>query len=47
MGGVGDVLAWVAWVACFRGWCASVCSVGGVGDVLTWVGCYYYCHCYY
>ena len=33
---VGDVLAWVAWVACLRGWRASV---GGVGGVLAWVTC--------
>ena len=48
------VLAWVAWVAwwvaCSRGWRASVggvgsvlawwrASVGGVGGVLAWVAC--------
>ena len=33
MGNVGGVLAWVVWVACFRGWRASV---GGVSGVLTW-----------
>ena len=27
VGGVGSVLAWVAWMACLRVWCASV---GGV-----------------
>ena len=31
---MGDVLAWVTWVACLLGWRASVGSVGGVGDVL-------------
>ena len=45
--GVLFVLVWVAWVACLRGWRASVggvlawwgASVGGVGDVLAWVAC--------
>ena len=23
------MLAWVTWVACLRGWCASVSGVGG------------------
>ena len=32
--GVGDVLAWVAWVVCLSGWRASA---GGVGGVLAWV----------
>ena len=41
---MGDVLAWVA---CFRGWRASVGSVGGVDGVLAWVACYYYFYCYY
>ena len=30
------VLAWLEWVACFRGWRASV---GGVAYVLAWVAC--------
>ena len=30
------VLFVLAWVACLRGWCASV---GGVGGVLVWVAC--------
>ena len=30
------VLAWVAWVACLRGWRASM---GDVGGVLAWVAC--------
>ena len=30
------VLAWVAWVARLRGWCASV---GALGGVLAWVAC--------
>ena len=30
MGGVGDVLVWVAWGECLRGWRATV---GGVGSV--------------
>ena len=47
MGGVCVVLGWVAWVACMRGWRASVCGMGGVVGVLTWVACYYYCYCYY
>ena len=34
--GVLFVLAWVARVACLRGWRASV---GGVGKVLVWVVC--------
>ena len=34
--GVLFVLAWVARVACLRGWRASV---GGVGRVLAWVVC--------
>ena len=34
--GVLFVLAWVARVACLRGWRASV---GGVGGVLAWVVC--------
>ena len=34
--GVLFVLAWVACVACLRGWCASVC---GVGSALAWVTC--------
>ena len=33
---MGGVLVWVVWVACFRGWRASV---GGVGGVLAWVTC--------
>ena len=34
--GVLFVLAWMARVACLRGWRASV---GGVGRVLAWVVC--------
>ena len=34
VGGVGDVLAWVTWVVCLRGWRASM---GGVGGMLAWV----------
>ena len=34
--GVLFVLAWVARVACLRGWRASM---GGVGRVLAWVVC--------
>ena len=34
--GVLFLLAWVARVACLRGWRASV---GGVGGVLAWVVC--------
>ena len=30
---MGGMLAWVAWVGCLRGWCASM------GDVLAWVWC--------
>ena len=33
---MGDVLVWVAWMVCFRGWCASVDNVDGV---LAWVAC--------
>ena len=36
MGDVGGVLAWVAWVACLRGWRANVDYVVGV---LAWVTC--------
>ena len=36
MGGVGGVLACMAWVACVGWWCASV---GGVGGVLAWLAC--------
>ena len=32
--GVLFVLAWVTWVACLRGWRASM---GDVGGVLAWV----------
>ena len=31
---MGGMLAWIAWVACLRGWHASV---GGVGAVLVWM----------
>ena len=31
---MGGMLAWLAWVACFRG---SRPSVGGVGGMLAWV----------
>ena len=34
--GVLFALPWLAWVACLRGWCASV---GDVGGVLAWVAC--------
>ena len=46
MCGVGGELAWMASMACQRGWVglcewsASVYSVGGVGSVLTWAACY-------
>ena len=33
------VLAWVAWVACLRGWRASVGDVGGVLAWVVWVAC--------
>ena len=33
------VLAWVAWVACLRGWCASVGDVVGVLACVVWVAC--------
>ena len=44
--GVLFVLAWVAWVARLRGWCASVGALGAclrgwrarMGGVLAWVG---------
>ena len=36
VGGAGDMLVWVAFVACLRGWRASV---GGVVDILAWVAC--------
>ena len=36
------VLAWVAWVACLRGWRCCRASVGWVGEVLAWMACYYY-----
>ena len=33
---MGDMLVWVAWVECLRGWRASV---GGMSGVLAWVAC--------
>ena len=33
MDGVGGELAWVTWVACLRGWRASM------GGMLTWAAC--------
>ena len=36
MGGVGGVLAWVAWMACLHGWRASV---DGMDGVLMCVAC--------
>ena len=34
VGGVDNVVAWVAWVMCLHGWCTSV---AGMCDVLAWV----------
>ena len=36
VGGVGGVLAWLA---CLRGWCASMGGVGGVGGVDNVLAC--------
>ena len=33
------VLAWVAWVACLRGWRASMGDVGNMLAWVTWVTC--------
>ena len=30
---VGGMLAWVVWVVCLRGWCASMCGM------LAWFAC--------
>ena len=49
--GVLFMLAWVAWVACLRGWFASVgdmdgvlawvaCQRASVGGMFAWVACY-------
>ena len=33
------VLAWVTWVACLRGWRASMGDVGSMLAWVTWVTC--------
>ena len=33
------VLAWVAWVACLRGWCASAGDMGSVLPWVAWMSC--------
>ena len=34
---MGDALAWVAWIACLRKWCASVDKMVGVLAWVVWV----------
>ena len=36
---VGDMLAWLAWVACLRGWCGWRAYVGGVLAWVAWAAC--------
>ena len=36
---MGDVLVWLALVACLRGWHLSIGGMGGVLAWVTWVAC--------